>query len=180
MELLKEKRILEKLQTERNTWHNVILFKTKEEAKNDGYGLMYDDREGVVFGIMRGVNCWDTAFVPKENLYDKYASLANVEKIIDRDTVSAFLEASVNELFIKCQDKLGITSGDIEPFMAIELDGAIKNLSENISKVLTYQLETNKGNEISEVDYEGEVNSIGVAAYSENGNTSECNRRRSR
>lgn len=63
------------LPTRRNTWHNVLLIPTKEEAKALGFGLMYEDEEGSVFGIRDKdrLHSWEKiAFVPYDRYYDKY------------------------------------------------------------------------------------------------------------
>lgn len=70
---------LEGLRTRRNYWQcDVDLYRTEEEARADGYSLMYEDKEGSVYGI-RGEEMyhWDKiAFVPDPEYYSKYEGRA--------------------------------------------------------------------------------------------------------
>ena len=67
---------LEGLRTRRNYWQcDVELYRTGEEAKEDGFSLMYEDKEGTVYGIRskERLHCWDQiAFVPYPEYYSKY------------------------------------------------------------------------------------------------------------
>lgn len=72
-------KLLETLRTDRNTWHNALLFKSAEEAKKAGLGLMYEDTEGTVYGssIDGGYNWSMVGFVPySQQLYEKYSQNA--------------------------------------------------------------------------------------------------------
>lgn len=64
---------LKGLRTRRNHWRcDVSLFESGTEAKAEGYGIMYDDEEGSVYGIGDGYY-WDKiAFVPYKGYYAKY------------------------------------------------------------------------------------------------------------
>lgn len=73
------------LRTQRNNWYcNVTLFKTAEEARKEGFGLMYDDPEGSVYGIHgEGMGHWERiGFVPKEGKYDSYYERALPEEVV--------------------------------------------------------------------------------------------------
>lgn len=65
---------LEGLRTRRNFWQcDVELYKTEEEVRADGFSLMYEDKEGAVYGIRKSLYCWDQiAFVPYPEYYSKY------------------------------------------------------------------------------------------------------------
>ena len=67
---------LEGLRTKRNYWQcDVDLYKTREEAEADGYNLMYEDKEGAVYGIRdkERIHSWkQIAFVPYPEYYSKY------------------------------------------------------------------------------------------------------------
>lgn len=72
-------KIIETLNTARNTWHNVLLCQSAQEAKNAGLGLMYEDEEGTVYGSSTdGGYRWGlVGFVPyTKELYEKYDQLA--------------------------------------------------------------------------------------------------------
>ncbi len=62
-------KIIETLNTARNTWHNALLYKSAQEARNAGMELMYDDREGSVYGssVDGGYNWAMIGFVPHTN-----------------------------------------------------------------------------------------------------------------
>lgn len=67
---------LEGIRTKRNHWRcDVALYKTREAAEADGYNLMYEDKEGAVYGISdkERIYCWkQIAFVPYPEYYSKY------------------------------------------------------------------------------------------------------------
>lgn len=72
-------KIIETLNTSRNTWHNALLYKSAQEARNAGMELMYDSAEGSVYGSSAddGYNRALIGFVPHTNeLYEKYAQTA--------------------------------------------------------------------------------------------------------
>lgn len=85
-------KMLETLNTVRNTWHNVLLFKSAEEARKADMGLMYEDEEGVVYGIRskNDIYTWDmVGFVPySEQLYEKYEKNA-VESLAEKRMYSS-------------------------------------------------------------------------------------------
>ena len=49
------------------------------------------------------------------------------------------LDKKVNEIFVEIQDREGITSGDIEPFDAVELDELEEHMASLIAKVISYE-----------------------------------------
>lgn len=63
---------LNELKTSRQTWHNVALYTSAEEATARGFALMYEDERGSVYGIRNAEAVaagnfgeWDkVAFVP--------------------------------------------------------------------------------------------------------------------
>lgn len=67
---------LEGLRTRRNHWQcDVELYRTEKEARADGFSLMYEDKEGAVYGIRNTerMHCWkQIAFVPYPEYYSKY------------------------------------------------------------------------------------------------------------
>ncbi len=70
-------KIIETLKTRRNTWKDVTLYGSYDEAKSDGLGIMYDDDEGTVYGSTSGGGHWDKiGFVPYGTYYEKYAAIA--------------------------------------------------------------------------------------------------------
>ena len=72
-------KIIETLNTSRNTWHNALLYKSAQEARNAGMELMYDSTEGSVYSssVDNGYNRALIGFVPHTNeLYEKYAQTA--------------------------------------------------------------------------------------------------------
>ena len=82
-------KIIEILKTQRNTWKDVTLYSSYDEAKSDGLGIMYDDDEGTVYGSTSGGGHWDKiGFVPYAKYYEKYAA-------ITKDTAKEYDNASV-------------------------------------------------------------------------------------
>lgn len=82
-------KIIETLKTQRNTWKDVTLYSSYDEAKSDGLGIMYDDDEGTVYGSSSGGGHWDKiGFVPYGKYYEKYAAIA-------KDTAKEYDNASV-------------------------------------------------------------------------------------
>lgn len=68
---------LENLVTERNTWRKAELFMTDEEAKADGFSLMYEDKQGKFYGIRKNLYSWKKiAFVPYEQYKKLYEFMA--------------------------------------------------------------------------------------------------------
>ena len=53
--------------------------------------------------------------------------------------VEELLRQKIDEVFLECQDKRHITSGDIEPSMSYHLDRLTETLAEHITKVLDFQ-----------------------------------------
>ena len=111
MSIINEVKTLEPLKTERNTWRSAVLFKTSEDARRAGYGLMYDDREGCVWGIRKDNHSWDVAFVPYEPQYEKYSAMATVKTSINEKKVFELVDRAVNDVFFKCQNEAGIVDG---------------------------------------------------------------------
>ncbi len=60
--------------------------------------------------------------------------MANLKK-----EILNLLEKKVNEIFVEIQDREGITSGDIEPFDAVELDELEEHMASLIAKVISYE-----------------------------------------
>ncbi len=72
-------KIIETLNTTRNTWHNVLLCQSAQKARNAGLELMYEDKEGSVYGSSTdgGYHFALMGFVPyTKELYEKYDQLA--------------------------------------------------------------------------------------------------------
>lgn len=72
-------KIIEKLKTQRNTWSDAELFESVSEARAAGFSLMYEDEEGVVFGINNpdDIYTWDRiGFVPYRGYYPDYFKAA--------------------------------------------------------------------------------------------------------
>ena len=53
--------------------------------------------------------------------------------------VRALLEGKIHEVFLELQMAHGITSGDIEPLMALKLDELTDALAEHIAKVIEWE-----------------------------------------
>ena len=82
-------KIIETLKIQRNTWKDVTLYGSYDEAKSDGLGIMYDDNEGTVYGSTSGGGHWDKiGFVPYRKKNKKYATIA-------KDTAKEYDNASV-------------------------------------------------------------------------------------
>ena len=68
------------IRTRRNHWQcDVELYKTREDAMQDGYSLMYEDEEGSIYGIRdpERMHSWKkVAFFPYPQYYSKYESRA--------------------------------------------------------------------------------------------------------
>lgn len=60
--------------------------------------------------------------------------MANLKK-----EILNLLDKKVNEIFVEIQDREGITSGDIEPFDAVELDELEEHMASLIAKVISYE-----------------------------------------
>lgn len=77
-------RTLNELKTKRQTWHNVALYTSAEEATARGFALMYEDERGSVYGIRNAeavaagdFGKWDkVAFVPGSEYMEEYAAQA--------------------------------------------------------------------------------------------------------
>lgn len=75
---------LYELKTSRQTWHNVALYTSAEEATARGFALMYEDERGSVYGIRNAeavaagdFGKWDkVAFVPGSEYMKEYAAQA--------------------------------------------------------------------------------------------------------
>ena len=57
--------------------------------------------------------------------------------------IQTLLEDKINDIFATVQDQEGITSGDIEPMMAFELDELTEKLAILMSKVIEFEKHTN-------------------------------------
>ena len=146
MDLIKEEKILSSLKTVRNTWKNAELFKTSEEARQAGYGLMYDDREGCVWGIRKEANSWERiAFVPYEGYYEKYETMATVKVSLNEKKVYELVDSAVKDVFLKCQAEAGIEDGGLDPYVEVGVDESQLKLTKAIIGALTWQLAMNKG-----------------------------------
>lgn len=60
---------------------------------------------------------------------------------MDTAIIKELLEEKINDVFIECQNRLNISSGDIEPLMEFKLETKTEQLAELIQMVLTYQLQ---------------------------------------
>lgn len=75
---------LNELKTSRQTWNNVALYTSAEEATARGFALMYEDERGSVYGIRNAeavaagnFGKWDkVAFVPGSEYMKEYAAQA--------------------------------------------------------------------------------------------------------
>lgn len=91
-------KILETLNTSHNTWHNVLLYQSAQEARNAGMELMYDDKEGSVYGssIDGGYNWALIGFVPHtKELYERYDQMAKDPMAEER----TYTQASTNKIY---------------------------------------------------------------------------------
>ena len=68
-----------------------------------------------------------------------FESLKDDDIIVSREEIADDINDAINRVFVKYQDKLGITDGGIEPLIAHELDDAIENLIDNVGKTLQWQ-----------------------------------------
>lgn len=59
-----------------------------------------------------------------------------------KNSISADLEEAVNSIFLKYQDRLGITVGDIEPLVSLYIDRHQESLSDLIYTALEFQADT--------------------------------------
>lgn len=55
------------------------------------------------------------------------------------EKVRELLEEKVNDIFLEMQNELNITSGDISPSMAFDLDEEMDNLANIITQILKEQ-----------------------------------------
>lgn len=86
---------LQELKTSRNTWENVELYTSAEEATAHGFALMYDDERGSVYGIRDAeavaagnFGKWEKiAFVPCAELFDAYN--AEAEETDEKESENA-------------------------------------------------------------------------------------------
>lgn len=86
---------LRELKTSRNTWRNVELYGSAEEATAHGFALMYDDERGSVYGIRDAEAVaagnfgeWEKiAFVPCAELFDAYN--AEAEETDEKESENA-------------------------------------------------------------------------------------------
>lgn len=93
---------LSTLQTRRQTWHNVELYGTAQEATAQGFALMYDDERGTVYGI-RSTDPDSphtfarVAFVPDRGHFDDYDAQA-VEAIPSRAEIAEQIKQNAAEV----------------------------------------------------------------------------------
>ena len=57
-----------------------------------------------------------------------------------RDDIREELSNSMMDIFAKVQGKVGIESGDIEPLMALDLDGVMEKLIDKMIEVMDFQM----------------------------------------
>lgn len=57
----------------------------------------------------------------------------------DREEIYEWLDDVVNDVFVVYQDRLGITSGDVEPTAALDLERKVKDLTGAICEILMAQ-----------------------------------------
>lgn len=58
------------------------------------------------------------------------------------DSIYEMLDDSVNDIFVTLQDRLGITSGDISPLLALQLEEKTRSLADVIAASITFQVES--------------------------------------
>lgn len=83
-------KIIEKLKTQHNTWRDAELFESVSEARAAGFSLMYEDKEGVVFGINSpdDIYTWDRiGFVPYRGYYPDYLKTAKETEPSDENGI---------------------------------------------------------------------------------------------
>ena len=56
------------------------------------------------------------------------------------DSIRGMLDDSVNDIFAVLQDRLGITSGDISPLLALQLEEKTRSLADVIAASITFQV----------------------------------------
>ena len=56
------------------------------------------------------------------------------------DSIYEMLNDSVTDIFATLQDCLGITSGDISPLLALQLEEKTRSLAEVIAASITFQV----------------------------------------
>ena len=61
----------------------------------------------------------------------------------NKKQIQGLLEDKINDVFAIIQDQEGITSGDIEPLMAFELDELTEKMAVLIAKVIEFEKHTN-------------------------------------
>lgn len=71
-----------------------------------------------------------------ENLFEDYNEPTDLGYQIKQS-----IDAKVNDVFADFQNKMGIESGDIEPFLYLKLEKAEENLSDVIKEALYAQLD---------------------------------------
>lgn len=97
---------LSTLQTRRQTWHNIELYGTAQEATAQGFALMYDDERGTVYGIRStDPNSPHTfarvAFVPDRGHFDEYdAQAVEVDPVAEYDAHPAHVYHTTRGEFI--------------------------------------------------------------------------------
>ena len=58
------------------------------------------------------------------------------------DSIYEMLDDSVSDIFVTLQERLGITSGDISPLLALQLEEKTRNLADVIAASITFQVES--------------------------------------
>lgn len=58
------------------------------------------------------------------------------------DSIRGMLDDSVNDIFATLQERLGITSGDVSPLLALQLEEKTRSLVEVIAASITFQVES--------------------------------------
>ena len=62
------------------------------------------------------------------------------DNIVTQSEIEDDISFMVEDIFLKYQDRLGITSGDIQPLDSLDLDGYIERLASTILRVLEYEV----------------------------------------
>ncbi len=71
-------KVIERLETQGQTWTNVTLYKSLDEVRNAGLSFMHEDKEGTFFGAVsnEGSTLDKVGFVPYKGYYPDYLKLA--------------------------------------------------------------------------------------------------------
>lgn len=112
---------------------------TANNGSLDVYEVRYFDDIASLKSYVRQLEQWEMVWTEDGVYYIDTTAQELYTVKIDENRINERISTAIDDIFLDCQEEIGITSGDINPFDYEEITELVAKLTEVTARVLKYQ-----------------------------------------